>query len=327
MGWNPGGWGSGSGWQTPTPISPQTQAGQQALGIAQGMAGPSLIQNDINASRLANQLGYGDAQYGLGVDALNQNTALDRARLGINANDIGIDRESLMRQIGVNDQLHMLAKQLFGVDAKGLGLTQDAINSRLGTQNRGFDNQRIQAMSQRTARGAVGSVGHNRELTNITADQHDAWDAFWRDTSMTNLDRERLGIRGKESDINFGENKAKIEDRMKMLNNQAAKLGIDAKQLDANLQQGLARLGVDRLFSANDLFDAMLSNDVERQAIAQQIFRDALNMVPGLMQQITMPGSTTTPVTSTSGTGTSGASGGFSGGGGSPTRQAAGGSW
>lgn len=315
MGWNVGSWGHQSGWQQPTPTtSPATQGMQQALDVATGWAGPSLIQNDINADRLANQLGYGDAQYGLGVDALQQNTALDRARLGINARDINIDRESIARQMGVSNQLQALANQLFGIDIKGLGIDQRGLDAQMTTANRNLDAELRRQMSDATARGAVGGPGLMYRKQETEADRQDAFGNFLRSTEQLGLRKDQVGIARKQSDINYTEDRAKLADRAKILDNQAGKLGIDAKQLEANLSQGLARLGVDRLFNMNDLLDAMASNDVDRQAIAQQIFREAMGMSQFFTDQLAPP---TAPTGARGGTGFNGGSAGSGGGAGS----------
>lgn len=263
--------------QTPTqpgfsPPSREQIGMQNSLNAATGWYGPQLTQNDIQAHRLAGQLGYGDAQYGMDVGNLNQNAALDRARLGLQQNNIGVDRDAIGRQLGVSDQLQALANQLFGLNG-------DTLDANVRTAGRGFDNAQRSAVSSRVANGGVGSVGMRQDLTEIGAQRGDTFGQFLRD-------RAGLGVQQQQSDINFKEDKAKLNDRLKALDNEAGKLGIDRKQLETNLQQGLAKLGVDHLFSTNDLIDAMQSNDIDRQALAQSIFREALGMSQFFIDQV-----------------------------------------
>lgn len=320
------GWGgafNNTGWQTSTPTgTPQQQGMQQALQVATGFNAPGLIQNDINADRLANQLGYGDAQYGLGVDALQQNAALDRMRLGVNAQDINIDRQAIGRQMGVSNQLQALANQLFGIDLQGLAINQRTSDAQMGTANRNIDAAQRKVLSDATARGAVSGPGFVNNRRELESDRQDTFGQFLRDFEENKLKQGQVGIARQQSDINFGEDRAKLADRAKILDNQASKLGIDAKQLEANLQQGMARLGVDRLFNMNDLLDAMASNDIDRQAIAMQIFREAMGM--SQFFEGTLGGNPSTPVGPTGGSGGSGLTGGASGRG---TVNSGGGSW
>lgn len=316
MAFGAGGWGgTGSSWRQPTPMNPQTQPMQQALSFMTGMHGADFVQNDMNASRLAGQLGYNDAQYQMDTSFMQENAGLDRQRLGLAGQNIGIDRNALNRQIGVNDQLQGLAQQLFGLDIRGLGIQnaglgidRQSLAAQLVSQFRGLDNDKRNMLSEKTAMGSVGSVMHRRGNAENQAQREDVYGQFGRDSAgldlkqdQIGLDAERVGIGRQQSDIEFGENKAKLQDRMKTLDTEASKLGIDRKQLEINLNQGLARLGIDRMFSMNDILDAMTSNDIERQAIAQQIFREAMGMsqfmpqAPGPQQPQPNPLSNNTP--------------------------------
>lgn len=72
------------------------------------------------------------------------------------------------------------------------------------------------------------------------------------------------------------EQQAKLEDRNKILDIKAKEYGIDKGKISANLQQGLQKLGLDQYMDVSRLLDEMNSTDLNRQAIATQIFRDAM---------------------------------------------------
>lgn len=252
-------------WQgapTPTPIaplrpSPEEQGLQNALNLYTGFQGPNLAQNTLTQGRLAGQLGYTDAQFGLDTNQLNQQAGFDRSRIGLSREGVGVDRASLDRQIGVNSQLQNLANQLLGLNKTELGKDYNTSQRKL--------------LSNATARGAV-SFGQG-----FADDRADIYGKLL-------LDTQRGDVEQKKSDINYSENKAQLEDRKKQVDLRAKGLGIDAAELESRLSSGLQKLGVDRFFRWQDIMDAMQSNDLQRRAIAEQIYQQALeafNTMPG----------------------------------------------
>jgi hypothetical protein len=280
------------GTPTPTqpPSSPQQIGMQNSLNASMGWNAPALLQNEANASRLAGQLGYADANYGLQQNFLNENAGLDRQRLGLSANNLGVDRDSINRQIGVQGQLQELANQLFGVGGQKIDLTQQGLEADYRSRGHDLKQQLFDLMSQATTKGSVGSVANKLGLQNNKNKQIGSYADLVRGLQGLDLNRSELGINKEQSDVNFTENKAKLADRLKTLDNESAKLGIDRKQLETNLQQGMAKLGLDRLMTVDSLIDAMQSNDIEKQAIAQNIFREAIGMSQFFIDQVPFQG-------------------------------------
>lgn len=250
-------WGSDWGrnpWQSaPTPISsgpsPEEVGLQNALNLYTGFQGPNLAQNTLTQNRLAGQLGYTDAQYGLDTGQLNTQAGFDRSRIGLSREGIGVDQNAINRQIGVNSQLQNLANQLFGLNRTEL--------------DKDYNTSQRKLLSNATAKGAV-SFGQG-----FAKDRADIYGKLL-------LDVQRGDVEKNKSDVNFGENKAQLEDRRKQLDLRAKGLGIDAGELESRLSNGLQRLGVDRFFRWQDIMDAMQSNDLQRRAIAEQIYQQAL---------------------------------------------------
>lgn len=266
---------------TQNPIS-QVPGLQQGLGLSQGIQGPALAINEQQAARLAGQLGMTDAAYGTALGALNQGAAADLAKLSLGPQYDAIERSAIYRQIaGLND-LDRLAFQALGNQYKGFDI------QKLSAWQEAARNQEA-ARSSATARGAMTAPGIQRTFRDI---QHQLANQL----GGIEVQRESARLGALEGQMSRTEQKAKLADRNKALDIKAKEYGIDASKISANLSQGLAKLGLDRFTDINSILDALNSNDLQRVAIAEQIFRDALSYsdlfaTPGTSSG----GATTTP--------------------------------
>lgn len=245
----------------PTPNTVPTQ-GQQAIDYFSGIYGPDLALNQQQSGNLAGQLGTTQAGYDLAVGAAQQGAAADLAKVNLGPQYDAIERAGNLRQMGVLDQQGNLAYRM------------------LGSQFQGFDLQKLQswqdaakhqhaAMSDATARGAVTGRGIKRTFGDI---QHDLANQL----TGIDINKYQATNQAQSQQLTRNEQKAQLEDRNKTLDIKAKEYGIDRSKIQANLEQGLARLGIENSVTVNQILDALNSNDVQRMGIAHQIFNDAM---------------------------------------------------
>lgn len=244
------------------PLTPQQQGLQSAVNVFSGIHGPAMALVDQSAGNIAGQIGMTQVGYQQGVQALNQNAALDKQKLNLGPQYDQVERDAIARQLAGLDEQGKLAF---------LGL---------GNQFKGFDLQTLQAWqnaaknqtaarSDATVRGAMTSRGIGRTMGDIQKD-------LANQVTGIGIQREGAVLGAQEGDLNRKEQAARLQDRNKILDIKAKEYGVDAAKINASLQQGIQKLGLDQFMDVNQLLDALNSTDMERQAIATQIFRDAM---------------------------------------------------
>lgn len=121
---------------------------QQGLNAGQVQAGPQFALNQNTREQLAQQLALGNAQYGQEVGFANQDYQTSLARLGLQGQQLGVQRGALGRQPEYLSTLHGLTNQSL----------QQSADSSLRHLN-----------SDATARGAYTSIGVNADRSDISA--------------------------------------------------------------------------------------------------------------------------------------------------------------
>lgn len=247
---------------TAPPISPEQQGLQNAVNAFTVWNGPSMALIDQNSQQLANQIGMGQGLLAFNQGALQQDANAQLAKLNLGPEYDAIQRNANLRGIGSIQELDKLAYQALGVQAGQFDLGRKEAWQQAYTQGRNV-------RSDATVRGAVGGRGYKFSMDEIQRGLAN---------QLQNIDFQAEGakINALEGQVGRKEQIAQLEDRNKMLDIKAKEYGIDKQQIEANLQQGLAKLGIDNFMSTNQLLDALNSNDLQKQAIAQQIFRDAM---------------------------------------------------
>lgn len=265
-----GAWGKGyrdnPGALPPPPPTPEQQA--RLDGIQRGINefsvwhGPSLALNDQQAGILANQIGGVQMAYGMDTNALRQNAGLDMAKQNFGPQYDAIERLANLRQMGMLGTLDNLAFQQLGNQFAGTDLAKKQAWEQAGRQQ-------TAAKSDATVRGAMSAPGFKRTMGDIQTELAN---------QLSGIGQQREGYRlgALEQQVGRKEQQAKLEDRNKILDIKAKEYGVDKAKISANLQQGLAKLGLNQYMDVNTLLDELNSTDLNRQAIATQIFRDAM---------------------------------------------------
>lgn len=293
-------------------IQQLTQGFNSALPFFETLYGPQLQGLLGLDSSLAGRIGFLQQNQGTQQNILNTQFGIDSQRLNLqqqlqniarsgNNADAGtlqrqwqlalennawanrgfaLNQDDIKRQLGTNDLLTNLAGQVYG-----LGQTQIGQQQTAATQDQ---------MSNATARGAVTSRGNIQQLGRIedTAANQRKQLEISRQQQRAALDEQRGGLISDQkrneiarqvSDVNirsdqetYKQNQGQIQRANQQLDVQGKALGLDKETLRNTLNQGLARLGVDTFLNVNDLMDQMMSNDLQKAGIAQQIFNNAL---------------------------------------------------
>lgn len=236
---------------------------ERGLQFFQGIYGPDLAAQQAQRDRLQGGIGFAEQNYATQADILRNQYGIDTDKLGLEQQGIGIERGAVNRQIGNVGQLENLARQLLGNTQRGFD-----IDSKEATQ--GYFAQRRRALSDAASRGAFNTPGIRYTLAEIG-------DVLGNTQGRIGLGRERADIGYQREGIGLKEQRAGLQDRNKQLDLRAQGLGLDRRQLANNLDQGLNRLGLDQWVTTNDLLDAMASSDIQTRAVAEQIYRNALD--------------------------------------------------
>lgn len=261
------GWGGGmlapaGGHNIAAPLSPEAQAQQDALAFYGGLSGPQMAMLQSQYGDLSGQLGTTQAGYDFAKDAANKDAAAQLAKANLGPEYDAITRAAIARQL------------------QGLNATDRNAYLTLGQQYQGFDLQNKQAWqdtarkqwanrSDATGKGAVGSVGYNKRMGNYQQD-------LANQLQGVGISREETRLGAAQSQADRREQAAKLNDQNKMLDIKAKEYGIDKSQIQANLQEGLAKLGIDNMASINNIMDMMNSNNIQQRALGEQIFREAI---------------------------------------------------
>lgn len=260
-------WGGGmlappGGYPTMTPNTPERNGMESALNYYTTLSGPQLALLQQQAGTYAGQLGATQAQYDLARQGLQSGAANDLAKINLGPEYDAIQRGANARGLeGLNAQDKLaweaLGNQFEGFDLRTLQSWQNAGRNQFATK------------SEATPRGSVGSVGYKQKMTGIQQD-------LANQLTGIGIDKDSAVFGAREAAMGRTEQKAKINDNNAMLDIKAKEYGIDRAQVESNLQQGLAKLGIDQTASVGQIMDMLASNDVQQRALGEQIFRDAI---------------------------------------------------
>lgn len=272
-------WGAGmlappGGYNVP-PNTPERTAMQQGLDYSYGLGAPQLAALQQQSGMYAGQLGTTQVQYDLAKQGLQSGADAQLAKINLGPEYDAISRDAIMRQMaGLNAQ-DKLAWEALGNQLEGFDLR--TLQSWQGAQRGQWANR-----SDATGKGSVGSIGYNRRMGGIQED-------LANQLTGIGIDKDSAIFGAREAAMGRTEQKAKLDDQNRMLDIKAKEYGIDRQQVEANLQQGLAKLGLDNMTSVNQIMDMLSSNDIQQRAVAENIFRQGMQYGDYF---ITMPGNT-----------------------------------
>lgn len=225
------------------------------------MYGPELAALQGQAdSALAGLLGMNAAR-GMSESALRAGHSADQRLLGNQRQNTDIQRAAALRQLPFLGAMR-------GYDLTDIGLGRDAANLTAAHDRR-------QADSDATARGAMVTPGHRRDMSEIDRALMNQMQGFDVDTSRTNT--------------SFNEQEAQARDRSRMLDNEAASYGIKGDQLRASLQQGLANLNLQGIMDVNGVMDMLASNNVDQALVGRHIIEASLGSLGNALVTGQMP--------------------------------------
>lgn len=249
---------------------------QTALQFMQGIYGPELAQQQAMRDQLAGRVGFAEQNFTTQQGILQSQHGIDLARLGLEQSGIGIEKGAANRQIGNANILESLARQLLGNTQKGLDIDLQSLATNERSSNQQFAAEKRQAMSSAASRGAMNAPGIGRTTNELSNQLWNRNELIGQDRQRVGLGRERANLGFERERVGLNEQKAAAKDRLATLDLRSQGLGLDRKTLQNNLDQGLAKLGLDQWVTTNDLLDAMNSSDLQQRAVAEQIYRQAL---------------------------------------------------
>lgn len=238
-------------YQTPTDIGgsrgnkgPNPQS--RAMGYASGLYEPQYAALDYQQTLNQNHLGdvyarsaLQQGHAGTNANFVNQDYGLGMEKIGLDRGAVGIDTEYQQKMAEYAQTL--------------LGLNKADITTQAGTATR---NQTSEAI----ANGALQSKNNIATLTDITMQRDNAI------AKATNAyDQTKAGI-----DRSLAMN----ENQLQQLDVVAKELGLSRDKALAAINQGLQNLNLDTMISARDITDALMSGDVQRMQIANQVIME-----------------------------------------------------
>lgn len=246
-----------------------------------------------------------EGAYGARAGAASQGAALANRGVDLDEEKLGVDRRSTERQNPLLDELFGLrtgqrnsrneyiksleglseremAAKLFGADAiQEFGLGSADLQQKQMTRKQRSDAAAAGASVTQGNRDALSDIDQEHALTTtkVKKDRELAGK-----TAQLERDRDAAGLKAQWDDnywqqqldaATTKEEKAKVGDRLSMLDIAAKELGLKREQIANQLSQTLASMNLDSVSSVGQLLDAMVSNDQKRADAAWQIFQQA----------------------------------------------------
>lgn len=230
------------GWQPGTMPSsrlPQTIA---------SMYQPDIASQQAQQQGLLDRLGLNQADMTNQRNNLQQNHGLDMRGIGLDERSLGIDRGAAARAIQNTIEQERLAKGMTANQKRQIGITYEG-------DVRG-------ANEDAATRGAFTTEGHRSTRKDLFGNLM--------------LGNERLDLGLEQDLLGIREQRSSAKDRQSSLDVEADRLGLRRDQLNSQLNQGLANLGIQNMLSANDIFNALSGGNAQMAAIARQIMDDVI---------------------------------------------------
>lgn len=218
------------------------------MNLINSIYGPQNQALQGSQQSLLNQLGIVDAQYQSQSGYLNSNYGLDQRNLGLDRQGLSIDRAAIARQLADTIAQEQIIRGLDANSRKSLGLQ--------------YDQDQRQERSDATARGAFTTPGTRQNLKDLFGGLM--------------LGNERLDLGFRSDMLDLRSRRASLRDQRKQIDLQGQRYNLSGDQLRNQLNQALDQLGLSRMTSVNDIFDALNSGNSQRAALAQQMLDDLM---------------------------------------------------
>lgn len=205
------------------------------------------------------------AQYGLQQNAGIRNIAYGNAGYGMDQTGLQNDYTSASRDLG-------LQRGINGIDLAAAQRQPQLIDQLLGLDNKDFDLSRADAglsatekmqnlFEQATGQGAMLTTGRKQRQGNIYQ-------------SLANQ-MGHIDVGQDKNTLNAAEQKKQAQDRIDTLAMTSQRLGMKPEELKSQLDNNLAKLGLNHAISTEDLLDGLAKGDLQSKQLLMQILSQA----------------------------------------------------
>jgi hypothetical protein len=184
--------------------------------------------------------------------------------VGLDRQSLGLQQQQLGREQGFGDRERDLIFQLLGLEEEGIGLGETGAKQQHQRAQRG-------TVSDATARGAYGSPGYKAALAEHDEDLGGRMGEF-------GLQRQGVGVKRGQEQVRHERGQQERDTARRQMDVEAQRLGMRSEELQAGLDQGLRKLGLDTYFDSQSLYAAIKSGDAQMAGVAQQILEQAWNL-------------------------------------------------
>lgn len=262
-----------------------------------------LQANHALQNRYLNQdLAFGDRQHDLQLAGVNIDRGGANRQLGYLSQLMGMNTADLNRRLGFIDQHQGLAQESAGrqlgyVDTRR-GIENEALGYDIGNIQEQFQREQRSQRDDAAARGAGTSPGHRLAIEDIGEDRQyrlatRLLESKATKAGLTNeefgvreqLARQLLGFNEQRGDLNsqyardqlgLQNQQANTRDQLKHLDLRAQEVGLSREQMRSAIQRQLEASNLDMFFGVQDIENALGSNDLQREVLADQILRQAI---------------------------------------------------
>lgn len=253
-------------------IGVDRDAANRQMGYYDDMFGVDLTRYNSDTAYLAGQQVFADGRYALA----GRDLALDQQRYDLQ----GQTSNSVLAQIAnqsaqaertaMEDRRDTASDATFKGAFTAAGHTWDRgdIAAALGFKQSDLAEQTKQEKINREQQGVM----FNRDKL----DYEQAGIDYMEQTSANAHKRDGLAIDLYESGLSKNEQQARLGDRLRTLDIQAQRLGLDRQQLQNKLDTALRSLNLDRQMSTGQLIDMLNSADVGQRETANRVIAQAL---------------------------------------------------
>lgn len=239
--------------------------------LIQSAAGPAVAGSQLTQTNLNDQLGAVLANQTNQSGLINQAGQLDLAKLGIQGEQLGIQRGQLGRAQQRSPLEEALAQRGFGVSQADIDASRQQAQFNAGEQQRGLTSASV-------ARGANVTQGYRDDQSAINKQLGFTMGGLGRQ-------EQRLGIQKEQHALGYGEEQAQLKDASKNLDLVAKGMGIDKQQIENRTQNALNQLGLSTVLSTGDIYGAI----IQAQAGQFSPITQLLPMIYGL-SGVSVPG-------------------------------------
>lgn len=252
-------------------LNPALAGGDLQLALLRQQYGNLMANQQHQGGYLNQQRGFIDARAGLDQQGLANNRGdLDArgryldSQFSTDAQGNNLDLGEVFRQQQLLPEYERMANEAFGLQESDL--------RRLNLRALEGEN------SAAVAKGAIGSTGHASSVNDLNSDLRSALSGLGQEKEKTKLsfEQKRLGLQDaadkgalgyKSLENKFQYDKAQLASAQQQLDIEAKKIGINADEARARIQNAIDQLGIGTIADANAILLEM--NKVDQGLLSQ----------------------------------------------------------